>query len=143
MKLETYRRISERAEHYSAVGNWAAARSEWLLALPISPDGSEVMLEISYVESLAGNYRQARDWALRAADPGPRSREGAVSLVRRLRTFNELRCLRLKAAGYLFENHTGSRLFYKVTSVGGAWLAGDAALPSAHATVPPAQGGTQ
>ena len=39
----------------------------------------------------------------------------------------------LKAAGYLFENHTGSRLFYKVTSVGGAWLAGDAALPSAHA----------
>lgn len=37
----------------------------------------------------------------------------------------------LKAAGYLFENHTGSRLFYKVTSVGGVWLAGDAALPSA------------
>ena len=37
----------------------------------------------------------------------------------------------LRAAGYLFENHTGSRLFYKVTSVGGAWLAGDAALPSA------------
>lgn len=101
MKLETYRRISERAEHYSAVGNWAAAKSEWLLALPISPDGSEVMLEISYVESLAGNYRQARDWALRAADPGPRSREGAISLVRRLRTFNELRCLRLKAADYL------------------------------------------
>lgn len=39
----------------------------------------------------------------------------------------------LKAAGYLFENHTGSRLFYKVTSVGGQWLAGDAALPSAPA----------
>ena len=101
MKLETYRRISERAEHYSAAGNWAAARSEWLLALPISPDGCGVMLEISYVESLAGNYRQARDWALRAADPGPRSVEGAVSLVRRLRTFNELRRLRLKAADYV------------------------------------------
>ena len=39
----------------------------------------------------------------------------------------------LKAAGYLFENHTGSRLFYKVTAVGGQWLAGDAALPSAPA----------
>ncbi len=37
----------------------------------------------------------------------------------------------LKAAGYLFENHTGSRLFYKVTAPGGQWLAGDAALPSA------------
>lgn len=101
MKLEIYRQISERAEHYSAVGNWAAARSEWLLALPISPDGCEVMLEISYVESLAGNYRQARDWALRAADPGPCSSEGAISLVRRLRTFNELRCLCLKAGDYL------------------------------------------
>jgi tetratricopeptide (TPR) repeat protein len=101
MELDRYRRISERAEHYSAVGNWTAAKSEWLRALPISPDGSEVMLEISYVESLAGNYRQAREWALRAADPGPRSREGAISLVRRLRTFNELRCLRRKAADYL------------------------------------------
>lgn len=36
----------------------------------------------------------------------------------------------LKAAGYLFENHTGSRLFYKVTAPSGQWLAGDAALPS-------------
>jgi two-component system sensor histidine kinase TctE len=37
----------------------------------------------------------------------------------------------LKGAGYLFENHTGSRLFYKVTSVDGQWLGGDATLPSA------------
>ena len=36
-----------------------------------------------------------------------------------------------KAAGYLFENHTGSRLFYKVTTPGGQWLAGVAALPDA------------
>ena len=35
----------------------------------------------------------------------------------------------MKAAGYLFENHTGSRLFYKVTTPGGQWLAGVAALP--------------
>jgi two-component system sensor histidine kinase TctE len=37
----------------------------------------------------------------------------------------------MKAAGYLFENHTGSRLFYKVTSPSGQWLAGVAALPDA------------
>ena len=37
----------------------------------------------------------------------------------------------MKAAGYLFENHTGSRLFYKVTTPGGRWLAGVAALPDA------------
>lgn len=34
-----------------------------------------------------------------------------------------------KAAGYLFENHTGSRLFYKVSTPQGQWLAGVAALP--------------
>ena len=38
-----------------------------------------------------------------------------------------------KAAGYLFENHTGSRLFYKVTTLSGQWLAGVAALPDAPA----------
>jgi two-component system sensor histidine kinase TctE len=37
----------------------------------------------------------------------------------------------MKAAGYLFENHTGSRLFYKVTTPRGQWLAGVDALPDA------------
>ena len=35
----------------------------------------------------------------------------------------------MKAAGYLFENHTGSRLFYKVNTVSGQWLAGVQDLP--------------
>lgn len=35
----------------------------------------------------------------------------------------------LRAAGYLFENHTGSRLFYKVTTAQGQLLAGDPGLP--------------
>ena len=35
----------------------------------------------------------------------------------------------MKAAGYLFENHTGSRLFYKVSTLDGKWLAGAADLP--------------
>jgi two-component system, OmpR family, sensor histidine kinase TctE len=39
----------------------------------------------------------------------------------------------MKAAGYLFENHTGSRLFYKVTTADGQWLAGVAALPNVPA----------
>jgi len=38
-----------------------------------------------------------------------------------------------KAAGYLFENHTGSRLFYKLTTPDGQWLAGVAALPDVPA----------
>lgn len=36
----------------------------------------------------------------------------------------------MKAAGYLFENHTGSRLFYKLSTVQGQWLAGTRDLPS-------------
>jgi len=38
-----------------------------------------------------------------------------------------------QAAGYLFENHTGSRLFYKITTPGGQWLAGVSALPDVPA----------
>lgn len=37
----------------------------------------------------------------------------------------------MHAAGYLFENHTGSRLFYKVSTLGGQLLAGVSALPDA------------
>ena len=37
----------------------------------------------------------------------------------------------MKAAGYLFENHTGSRLFYKVATPSGQYLAGVSALPDA------------
>jgi two-component system sensor histidine kinase TctE len=37
----------------------------------------------------------------------------------------------MRAAGYLFENHTGSRLFYKVSTFDGQLLAGVSALPDA------------
>ncbi len=37
----------------------------------------------------------------------------------------------IRAAGFLFENHTGSRLFYKVSTLDGRWLAGVQALPDA------------
>ncbi len=41
-----------------------------------------------------------------------------------------------KAAGYLFENHTGSRLFYKVSAPDGQALTGDASLPDVRAQTP-------
>ena len=40
----------------------------------------------------------------------------------------------MKAAGYLFENHTGSRLFYKVSLLDGQRLAGAADLPDLPAS---------
>jgi two-component system sensor histidine kinase TctE len=44
----------------------------------------------------------------------------------------------MKASGYLFENHTGSRLFYKVTNLQGDALAGETALPDVPARQHPA-----
>ncbi len=35
----------------------------------------------------------------------------------------------LRGAGYLFENHTGSRLFYRIDTPQGQWLAGNPAVP--------------
>ncbi len=35
----------------------------------------------------------------------------------------------LRGAGYVFENHTGSRLFYKVETADGRWLAGHPQVP--------------
>lgn len=39
----------------------------------------------------------------------------------------------LRAAGYLLENHTGSRLYYRVADAAGQHLAGDPTLPAPHA----------
>lgn len=38
----------------------------------------------------------------------------------------------LRAAGYLFANHTGSRLFYQIRDDRGTWLAGATDLPQVH-----------
>lgn len=35
----------------------------------------------------------------------------------------------LKGAGYLFENHTGARLLYRIDSDDGRWLAGNPEVP--------------
>jgi two-component system, OmpR family, sensor histidine kinase TctE len=42
----------------------------------------------------------------------------------------------LRGAGYLFENHTGSRLFYRVDNQQGQLLAGNAALPTVRKQQP-------
>lgn len=89
-----FRQISERAVLQMEAGNWDAARAQWLDALAVAPDSAEVMLELSYVESLAGHYRIAREWTLRAVQAGSRSPDAALSLVQRLRTFNEVPLLR-------------------------------------------------
>lgn len=35
----------------------------------------------------------------------------------------------LRGVGYLFENHTGARLFYRIDTIDGRWLAGNRSIP--------------
>jgi tetratricopeptide (TPR) repeat protein len=54
------------------------------------PEHPETLLRLSYLESLAGHYRLARDYTLRASAAHPRSSIASQELLRRLRTFNEM-----------------------------------------------------
>jgi tetratricopeptide (TPR) repeat protein len=94
--------LGERAAGHAEAGDWDAARADWLRVLDIVPGSPDAMLELSYVDSLAGRYRTARDWAIRAAAAGPRTASAMSSLVKRLRTFNEtevLHAFALRLAG--------------------------------------------
>ena len=93
--------ITRQAVQHMDAGNWGAARTHWLRALDLDTESAEIMLELSYLESLAGRYLAARDWALRAAQARTTSMDAVVSLVRRLRTFNELPPLRKLVEGLL------------------------------------------
>ena len=106
MTSPTFEQISEQAALHMEAGNWDAARVHWLDALAIAPDPAGVMLELSYVESLAGRFRAAHDWVLRAVQAGPRSIDAVLSLVQRLRTFNEVPILRGIVAALLGNQRT-------------------------------------
>lgn len=68
-------------------GAWAEARALWLRELAGALGSGDVMVELSYVESHAGRYRQALEWAQRASKHLPVTGEGRLGLIRRLHTF--------------------------------------------------------
>lgn len=82
-----------RAANRFASGDLRGARADWLEVLRLVPGSGEAMLEVSYLESVAGNYLEARSWAMRAAS-APLSGELVPSLLSRLRTFNEVTTMR-------------------------------------------------
>jgi tetratricopeptide (TPR) repeat protein len=59
-------------------------------ALRLHPEDAEALVQLSYLHSLSGHYRQGRDHALRAARAGTTSPKVLAELVQRLRTFNAL-----------------------------------------------------
>jgi tetratricopeptide (TPR) repeat protein len=78
-----------------------AGRGEWNLALQRFnelrlryPGNADVLLQLSYVHSLAGDYRQAKELAIEAAHAAPTQTDQLLELIARLRTFNEVPLLR-------------------------------------------------
>ena len=94
-------KLSQRATRRTEAGDLDAARTVWQEALALAPESSEVMLELSYVESLADHLGLAHTWCLRAAQRPPAAPQDQISLIRRLRTFNEVPVLRAFVAQVL------------------------------------------
>ena len=77
-----------RAEMHAGRREWAEAIACFEAILAAWPQDAKVLVQLSYVHSLAGHYRSARDHALRAAATHPREPAVVAELVARLRTFN-------------------------------------------------------
>ena len=54
-----------------------------------APGDADVLLQLSYMHSLAGHYRLAHDFAMQANAARPREPAVIKELIARLRTFNE------------------------------------------------------
>lgn len=89
--VDTSQRNAElrtRAELHASRREWAQAIACFQALLRLQPDDADVLLQLSYVESLAGHYRAARAYALRAEQARPRDPAVIRELIARLRTFN-------------------------------------------------------
>lgn len=101
MPAPALHQLEARAHRLIEAGRFDDARDCWLDALALAPDSAEILLELSYAESLAGRHGAASEWCLRAAGKPPTRPETQVSLVRRLRTFNAVPTLRSLASALL------------------------------------------
>ncbi|BCT92787.1 hypothetical protein LYSHEL_18110 [Lysobacter helvus] len=82
-----------QAELHASRREWPQAIAHFEALLARAPNDARVLVQLSYVESLAGHYRAARAYALRANDAGPRDPAIVRELVARLRTFNAAQAL--------------------------------------------------
>lgn len=77
------------AQRQFANSDWPAAKQTLMAMLATKPDEPVVLLHLSYVESYLGNYRAARQCALRVHELRPTRDDVVMELLSRLRTFNE------------------------------------------------------
>jgi len=78
------------AEQCAAREDWIGAIAAYGQALAQVPDDAWTLIQLSYVHSLAGHYRLARQHALAAARSGARDPALLMELLPRLRTFNQI-----------------------------------------------------
>ena len=78
----------QQAELHASRREWAQATTCFDKLLQRSPEDPAILVQLSYLQSLAGNYRAAREFALRANRARPRDPGVVRELVARLRTFN-------------------------------------------------------
>jgi tetratricopeptide (TPR) repeat protein len=97
-------------------GQAGHARSLLLRVLEVQPDCAEAMLQLSYVESVAGSYRSARDWVFRALRGAALAPRAIADLASRLRTFNEGGALEALAARLAPESSLDIRLLLVLAS---------------------------
>ena len=93
------KQLWERAESLASAQQWDAAIACFRQFAQARPNDPKSFVQLSYVESLAGRYRIAREYALHAASLRPRDAETVTDLFARLRTFNEANVLQRYFAG--------------------------------------------
>ncbi len=90
--------ILKAAEHHVAAGRRSDARRLLAAVLQQLPEHPDTLLRLSYLESIEGHYRLARDYALRACASHPMDPGVSQDLFRRLRSFNEMAAIRAHIA---------------------------------------------
>jgi len=85
--------LRDQAELHASRKEWSQAIACFQSLLEARPGDPDVLLQLSYMESLAGHYRSAREYALQAQRARPRDPKVVRELIARLRTFNEPRAV--------------------------------------------------
>jgi len=84
------RDLSAAAQEHAVARRFDQAAACFEQALAILPGDPDLLLQLSYMQSLAGHYRLAHRYALQAAKGHARQPEVVKELLARLRTFNEI-----------------------------------------------------
>ncbi|MDQ2702617.1 MAG: sulfotransferase [Pseudomonadota bacterium] len=85
--------LRDSAQRLVAQGDLPGARDAYERVLAALPEDADALLQLSYIESLAGHYRAAHAHALRAHAANPSNPGQVAELAARLRTFNEIELL--------------------------------------------------